>query len=74
MGWEENYVWIDALCIQQDNRSDIESQIPYMDRIYGGAKCIIVAGSGSDAWAGLTGAGHTPEPRRLVTIQQHYQN
>ncbi|PMD13651.1 HET-domain-containing protein [Hyaloscypha hepaticicola] len=82
----ENYVWIDALCIQQDDKFDIESQIPYMGRIYSGAKCTIVAGSGSDAWAGLTGAGHTPEPRsnkqycatiqglRLVTIQQHYQN
>ena len=47
------YLWIDAICIQQDDESDKANQIPHMDSIYGAAVLTIVAGVGSDAWAGL---------------------
>lgn len=53
----ERFIWIDALWIQQDNDQDKQRQIPHMDKIYGCAKLTIVAGTGSDAWAGLTGVG-----------------
>ena len=78
------YLWIDAICIQQDDENDKISLIPHMDQIYGRAKVTIVAGAGSDAWSGLPGAGSNPKPRsksqfqtsfkgmRFVTVLQSY--
>ncbi|KAM3075202.1 hypothetical protein ACMFMG_007348 [Clarireedia jacksonii] len=81
----ERFLWVDALCIKQDDTSDKAKQIPLMGNIYASALCTIVAGSGSDAWAGLNGVGKKPIPRspksyqakvhdhRLTTTQKHYQ-
>ena len=70
---QERYLWVDAICIQQDSEDDKKVQIPNMDRIYGCAKLTIVAGAGSDAWAGLPGVGPKIKPRpiqqRLSTIK-----
>lgn len=60
---QEKYLWVDAICIQQDNEDDKKVQIPNMDRIYGCAKLTIVAGAGSNAWAGLPGVGSRVKPR-----------
>jgi hypothetical protein len=49
------YVWIDSLCILQDDVEDKMKLIPLMDSIYGNGFLTIVAGSGSDANAGLPG-------------------
>jgi len=46
------YLWVDALCIPQDNPMD---QIQQMDLIYSQADFTIVAASGSDAHVGLPG-------------------
>ena len=51
------------MCIQQDDEGDKHVQIPNMDRIFGCAKLTIVAGAGSNAWAGLPGAGPKAKPR-----------
>ncbi|KAI9644823.1 hypothetical protein NHQ30_006850 [Ciborinia camelliae] len=81
----ERYLWVDALCIKQDDQSDRNAQIPLMSKVYGSAVCTIVAGTGSNAWAGLNGAGNEPIPRspkqycakvqglNLITTQKHYQ-
>ena len=70
---QERYLWVDAICIQQDSEDDKSVQIPNMDRIYGCAKLTIVAGAGSDAWAGLPRVGPRIKPRpiqqKLSTIK-----
>lgn len=57
-----HYLWIDAICIQQDDEKDKLDQIPYMDQIYGGAEVTIVAGAGDNAWTGLPGRPYKTSP------------
>lgn len=49
----ERYLWVDALCIQQDNAAMKHGQIMHMDIIYGHAMLTIVNLSGKNADAPL---------------------
>jgi hypothetical protein len=49
-----DFIWIDVLCILQDDPDDISLQIGNVGRIYSNAKFTIIA-SGMDADAGLPG-------------------
>jgi len=49
------YLWVDALCIIQDNAENKHYQISHMDRIYEGASLCLVAAAGMDANYGLPG-------------------
>ncbi|KAI0878747.1 heterokaryon incompatibility protein-domain-containing protein [Hypoxylon argillaceum] len=49
------YVWIDQLCLIQDDDNDRGTGINAMDLVYEQAYFTIVAGSGSDADSGLPG-------------------
>ncbi|KAH8663435.1 heterokaryon incompatibility protein-domain-containing protein [Tricladium varicosporioides] len=51
----ERYLWIDALCIQQDNKASKDRQLEKMGLIYRCASFTIVAASGDSADAGLPG-------------------
>lgn len=51
----ERYLWVDALCIEQDNPSQKHSQISQMDIVYSQAIATIVALSGLDAESPLPG-------------------
>ncbi|MCJ1245185.1 hypothetical protein MMC30_002386 [Trapelia coarctata] len=51
----ETYLWIDALCILQDDPQDQKAQISAMDLIYSCAFATVVAASGKTANAGLPG-------------------
>jgi Heterokaryon incompatibility protein (HET) len=53
----ERYLWIDSLCIIQDDPVDQAMQIPQMHQIYGKAILTIVAAWGNHADAGLHGVG-----------------
>jgi hypothetical protein len=49
------YLWVDAICIIQDNMHDMDSQIEHMNDIYAHAILIIVTAEGADSNAGLSG-------------------
>jgi hypothetical protein len=52
-GWK--YLWVDAICIIQDDEEDKQYQVSNMHSIYRHADLTIVAAGGSDANAGLNG-------------------
>lgn len=54
------YLWVDSLCIEQDDHDKKQQQLTMMDSIYASAELLIVAAAGSDADAGLPGMGSTP--------------
>ncbi|KAH7322707.1 heterokaryon incompatibility protein-domain-containing protein [Stachybotrys elegans] len=49
----ESYLWVDTLCLIQDDSQDVDRGIHMMNSIYGGSYFTIVAGAGSDSNAGL---------------------
>ncbi|KAG0570071.1 hypothetical protein KC19_6G136600 [Ceratodon purpureus] len=51
----EQYLWVDCLCIKQDDSADQGKFILQMDSIYAYASVTIVAASGGNADAGLPG-------------------
>lgn len=60
------YIWIDSLCILQDDDKDKSSLIPYMHLIYDRAFMTIVAGNGKDAEGGLSGFGTNSRAREQM--------
>ncbi|KAK0737988.1 heterokaryon incompatibility protein-domain-containing protein, partial [Schizothecium vesticola] len=51
----ERYLWIDALCLVQDDGQDMTHGIENMDIIYEGALATVIAANGKDQNSGLTG-------------------
>ncbi|CCM06149.1 uncharacterized protein FIBRA_09622 [Fibroporia radiculosa] len=51
----ERYLWVDALCIVQDDLDDQISQIKVMDQIYSNALLTVFAAGGMSAQASLPG-------------------
>ncbi|KAK5689980.1 hypothetical protein LTR97_012463 [Elasticomyces elasticus] len=51
----EGYLWVDSLCIVQDDAKSKHSEIASMDRVYGGAVVTMIASSGATVDAGLPG-------------------
>lgn len=39
--WPETYIWIDALCIDQDNLHEKAAQVALMERIFVRAECVL---------------------------------
>jgi len=64
----EQYVWVDSVCIIQDDENDQVAQFGVMDKIYESAILTVVAAAGEDADAGLPGI----QPTRRVP-QQHME-
>ena len=51
----ERYLWVDSLCITQDDDEYKMEQIRLMDQIYNNAVAVIVCATGKNAEAGLIG-------------------
>ncbi|KAK0834997.1 hypothetical protein LTR73_001289 [Friedmanniomyces endolithicus] len=70
----ERYLWVDSLCILQDNSEESSEQIANMDRVYGSALFTIVAADGEHADVGLCGVrnevfvdvGNEGTPRHII--------
>ncbi|KAI1856791.1 hypothetical protein JX265_011432 [Neoarthrinium moseri] len=56
---DERYIWVDKLCIVQDDAKSLHAQVCAMDIIYGMAAFTLVAAS-DDAHFGLRGVPHRP--------------
>lgn len=57
------YLWVDALCILQDDADEIRRLIHGMGGIYGRATCTIVCAAGTNADSGLKGVWNTARQR-----------
>ena len=51
----EKYLWVDSLCIIQDDPEDKDDQISRMDDVYSGAYATIIAVASKDAQEGIPG-------------------
>ncbi|KAI9728595.1 MAG: hypothetical protein M1834_007623 [Cirrosporium novae-zelandiae] len=68
----ERYLWVDALCIKQDDEADKRLLINNMDVIYSSAIFTIVAAAGKDADAGLPGL-HLDSSRPVLDAIENIQ-
>jgi hypothetical protein len=64
----ERYLWLDSLCIVQDDEIDVKQQMEQMGEIYRHSYFTIFAISGQDANYGLPGA--RPGTRKLKQVFQ----
>jgi hypothetical protein len=60
---QERYLWVDSLCIVQDDETSSHDQITKMASIYANAALTIVAAGGEDANYGLRGIRGISQPR-----------
>jgi hypothetical protein len=56
----ERYLWVDALCILQDDVDDLAVQTSQMDQVYSGAVFTIIAACGDGSHSGLAGTAQRP--------------
>ncbi|KAI3397266.1 hypothetical protein diail_11065 [Diaporthe ilicicola] len=61
----ERYLWVDSLCIVQDDGESLARHIRHMASFYAAAILAIVAGDGKHADYGILGIKGVSEPRKL---------
>lgn len=57
---QERYLWVDSLCLLQDDSDELQDCVAIMNLFYETAILTIVAADGEDAWVGLRGVSPTP--------------
>ena len=60
------YLWVDTLCICQDDYDEKAAQIAAMNLIYKGATMTLVAAEADNAFSGLPGVRPYPQPRERI--------
>ncbi|MCJ1244755.1 hypothetical protein MMC30_001955 [Trapelia coarctata] len=70
----ENFLWVDCLCIVQDDEDTKHDQINSMASIYLNAYVTIIAANGWDANHGLRGIKGVSEARQLSTYNPYHPN
>ncbi|KAH7085275.1 heterokaryon incompatibility protein-domain-containing protein [Paraphoma chrysanthemicola] len=61
----ERYLWVDSLCIIQDDEDSRQGQLNQMCAIYAHASITLVAADGADCQYGLRGLKGITQPRKL---------
>ena len=61
-----SYLWVDALCILQDDENELSQEVQRMDLIYANSLFTIIAADGVDADAGLSGV--QPNSRQVHQV------
>ena len=70
----EKFLWVDSLCIVQDDDEDKQEHLSHMGSIYANAYVTIVAAGGT-AFAGLSGIEHVTRPMdRAVAVPPYLRN
>ena len=69
---DERYLWVDALCIQQDDQLETLTQIESMHRVYGNAIVTLAAADSVDANAGIPGV--LPGTRKIIQRKAKLEN
>ncbi|KAH8803686.1 heterokaryon incompatibility protein-domain-containing protein [Xylogone sp. PMI_703] len=64
----ERYLWVDALCIQQDDPDDLRRHFASMHIIYEYSQFTIVAAHGDNSWEGLCGVSKRKNKQVYETI------
>ncbi|KAI0573910.1 HET domain-containing protein [Pyrenophora tritici-repentis] len=57
------YLWVDQVCINQNDLAEKQDQIRAMDYIYSQSQLVIIAAAGDSVYHGLPGVSNTPEHR-----------
>lgn len=63
------YLWVDSLCLVQNDFKELRHSIDKMDLVYEMATLTIIAAAGNDATAGLPGVCSTPRLDPILTRQ-----
>jgi Heterokaryon incompatibility protein (HET) len=61
----ERYLWVDCLCIVQDDQESLYNQVNNMASIFGDACVTIIAAQGTSAHCGLRGLPNISAGRDL---------
>ena len=65
----ERYLWVDSLCLIQDDPADMKNGIDHMDLVYEGAIMTIIAAIGDHNNAGLPGLHPGTRKNRQMTVE-----
>ncbi|KAH8897689.1 heterokaryon incompatibility, partial [Thozetella sp. PMI_491] len=68
-----NYLWVDRYCISQNDQHAKHVQIQSMNLVYKHAALTIIAATGEDATAGLSGVRPRKKPMQLSIKLGHMQ-
>lgn len=63
------YLWVDSLCLIQDDTNDLDTGLTIMDLIYEHAVFSIIAADGEDANSGLSALREHPSGQRNLNLE-----